>query len=358
MWKNCGKNLNLILLFNMGDKSYNRDMKKILLIILLAGLIVPAPTLASENLFYYFDNVYGFDSYKKNATSIDILAPQVYEVDYDLTVTGPSKKGKKLLREAKKKGSDIMPLLVNNDFSKVLMSDILINSDAQDKIIDFLIEEAKEEGYIGWQYDFENINHLDRNLYTAFVKKTYERLQDEDLQFSVAVVVRNNDYDPTSTNQDWSSAYDYKKLAAASDFLTLMTYDDYNSNGPTASMGYVENIVNYMLTQAPAEKLSLGIPAYCWQWQDGVKVGSTTYKLAEKAYNKANKKTRERGFDEDLGSEYFKFIRSKTENVIWCDSAESFELKDELITEKGMRGFSVWALGQEDSDVWKYLKSK
>lgn len=333
-------------------------MKKTFLIILLATIILPTPTLASENLFYYFDNVYGFDSFKKNSNSIDILAPQVYEVNYDLSIKQPSTKGKKLLREAKKKKADVMPLLVNKDFSKVLMSDILINQKAQDKIIDFLIDEAKDEGYIGWQYDFENINHLDRDLYVAFVKKTYERFKVEDLKFSVAVVVRNNDYDPNSKNQDWSSAYDYKKIASYSDFMTLMTYDDHNSNGPTASMAYVENIVEYMLTQAPAQKLSLGIPAYCWQWQDGKKVASTTYKLAEKAYNKANKKTKERGFDNDLGSEYFKFVRSGVENVIWCDSAKSFELKDDYIKEKGLRGFSVWALGQEDPGLWKYLKNK
>jgi spore germination protein YaaH len=333
-------------------------MNKLILTFILISLTLPTPILASENLFYYFDNVNGYNSFKKNYKEIDILAPQIYEVGYDLKVSTPNSKQKKLLREAKRRDSKVMPLLVNKSFDKVLMSDILINKKAQDDIIDFLIKEAKKEKYIGWQFDFENINHLDRDMYTAFVKKTYQKLKAENLQLSVAVVVRNNDYDPNSKNQDWSSAYDYKNLAFNSDFLTLMTYDDLNSNGPTASMAYVENILNYMLTQTSADKMSLGIPAYCWQWQDGKKVASTTYYLAEKAYKKVNKKNKDRGFNEDLGVEYFKFLRDGVQNVIWCDNAKSFELKENLITKKGLRGFSMWALGQEDSKLWKYLKNK
>jgi len=333
-------------------------IKKTSLLILLACLILPMPILASENLFYYFDNVNGLNSFKKNYKEIDIVAPQVYEVGYDLKVSTPNSKQKKLLREAKNKDVQVMPLLVNKSFDKVLMSDILINDKAQDEIITFLIKEAEKQEYIGWQFDFENINHLDRVLYTAFVKKAYQKLKAEGLQLSVAVVVRSNDYDPTSKNQDWSSAYEYKNLAVASDFLTLMSYDDPLSVGPTASLPYLNRILDYMLTQAPAEKLSLGIPAYCWQWQDGEKVASVTYKLAQKAYTAANKKTKSKTFDEKLGVEYFKFLRDGVQNEIWCDNARSFEIKDELIAEKGLRGFSVWALGQEDSNIWKYLKTK
>lgn len=334
------------------------SIKKTFSLILLISLILPLPTFASENLFYYFDNVNGLNSFKKNHNQVDILAPQVYEVGYDLKVSTPNSNQQKLLREARNQDSQVMPLLVNKSFDKVLMSDILINSKAQDDIIKFLIKEAKAKKYIGWQFDFENINHLDRSLYTAFVKKTYKKFQVENLKLSVAVVVRDDEYDSKSKNQDWSSAYEYKNLANNSDFLTLMTYDDPGSNGPTSSLAFVQSILDYILTQAPANKLSLGIPAYCWQWQDGKRVASVAYSSAEKAYNTISQKNRSKGFDKDLGEEYFKFLRDGVQNVIWCNNAQSFELKDKLIADKGLRGFSMWALGQEDSDIWRYLKNK
>jgi spore germination protein YaaH len=327
-----------------------------LLVVIFAAVLLAAPSsaFASENLFYFFKNVNGFADFQKNHKQIDIIAPQIYEVGNDLKVSKPI--DKKLIKEAKKKKVDTIPLLVQKGFSKVLMSDILLNTKAQDDIIAFMIKEAKANKYAGWQFDFENINHLDRDMYTAFVAKTGEALKKEKLSFSVAVVVRSTDYDPTSKNQDWSSVYDYKNLAKHVDFLSLMTYDDPYSVGPVASLPYVERILDYMLKQAPAEKLSLGIPFYCWQWQNGVRAGSTTYNLALKAYKKGTDKTRV--YDEVLGAEKFSFKTKHVEHEIWCDNDQSFEAKQALIDEHGLRGFSVWALGQGDSAIWSLLKKQ
>ncbi len=333
---------------------------KILAGFILGLLMIPTGAFAAtsssqndsqENIFYFFKNVYGFSDFKSNYKKIDIVAPQIYEVGYNLKVTAP--KDKKLIREAKNKKVDTMPLLVQKSFDKVLMSDILLSQTAQDEIINFMIEEAKKWGYIGWQFDFENINHLDREMYSDFVAKTYDRLKAEDLKFSVAVIVRSNEYDPNSKNQDWSSAYDYDVLAENSDFLSLMTYDDPQSIGPVASLPYIEKILKYMLTQAPAEKMSLGIPLYCWHWQDGSRIGSTTYNLANKMYKKG--KDREKEFDSDLGAEYFKYISKGVKNEIWCDSDESVKAKKEIVNKYGLRGFSAWALGQGDKSAWKVL---
>lgn len=339
-------------------------MKKIISIFVLCLVLVSgfAPSLVfsatnetekkdQENIFYFFKNVYGFSDFKSNYKKIDIVAPQIYEVGYDLKVSAP--KDKKLIREAKKRKVETMPLLVQKSFDKVLMSDILLNEKAQDEIIDFMIKEAKTWNYSGWQFDFENINHLDREMYVDFVAKTYERLKAENLKFSVAVIVRANDYDPNSKNQDWSSAYDYKELSKNSDFLSLMTYDDPHSVGPVASIPYVEKILNYMTTQAPTEKMSLGIPLYCWHWQDGSRIGSTTYNLATKMHRKG--KEREKGFDKNLGAEYFRYTSKGVENEIWCDSDESVKAKKEIVQKYGLRGFSAWALGQGDKSAWKVL---
>lgn len=326
-------------------------MKRIITLFLLTSFILPAPVLAQEDIFYFFDNQYGLSSFKKNHKKIDIIAPQVYEVGEDLKVS--KIKEKKLVKEAKKRKVDTMPLIYQSEFSKVLMSTILITPKAQDEIISFMIKEAKKQKYIGWQFDFENINHLDRDMYTAFVKKTYEALKKEGLKFSVAVVVRDNDYDPNSKNQDWSSAYDYAKLAENSDFLSLMTYDDPKSIGPVASLDYVNRVLDYMLTKTSPEKLSLGVPLYCWQWQDGKRVASTTYRLAQKAYNKIKKSERSRGFNHVLGAEFIQFNRDGVNNIIWCDNKESIEIKKNIVKDRGLRGISAWALGQEDKSFWK-----
>lgn len=320
---------------------------------ILSVLIFPVQIFAAEeqeNIFYYFDNVNGYKDFKSNYKKIDILAPQIYVVGDDLKIENPKSKSLKVVKEAKRKNVETIPLLVQKGFDKVLMSDILLTQSAQDEIIEYMVKEARKYGYTGWQFDFENINHLDRDMYTDFVRKTYEALKKENLKFSVAVVVRSNDYDPTSKNQDWSSAYNYKELAKYSDFLSLMTYDEPYSTGPVASLPYVERTLKYMMTQAPAEKLSLGVPMYCWHWVDGNRIGSTTHGLAEKNYRKG--KDRSTGFDEILGATYYKFTRSGEENVIWCDTDKGVEKKKTIVEKYGLRGFSLWALGQGDKKMW------
>lgn len=317
-------------------------------------LVFPTQIFAAENIFYYFDNVNGYKDFKKNYKAVDILAPQIYIVEEDLKVKAPKSKSLKVVKEAKKKKVDTVPLLVQKGFDKVLMSDILLNHKAQDEIINYMIKEADKQGYKGWQFDFENINHLDRDMYTAFVKKTHERLKAEDLSFSVAVVVRSKPYDPNSKDQDWSSAYDYKELAKYSDFLSLMTYDEPYSTGPVASLPYVNRTLNYIMTEVPANKISLGVPMYCWHWVNGKRIGSTTHELAVKHYRKG--KDRESRFDDILGATYFKFTKNGAENVIWCDTDKGVEKKREIVDKYGLRGFSFWALGQADSKFWNALK--
>ncbi len=335
-------------------------MKKIFnflcITVLALTLIVPQTIFAGEGLFYFFNNVYGLTNFKKNANNIDIIAPQVYTVGHDLKIKKPTKDSIKLLKEAKNKNVALVPLLVNANFDKVLMSTILITPQAQDEIIEFMIDEAKKYNFAGWQFDFENINHLDREMYVAFVAKTYKEMQKNNLQFSVAVVPRSKPYDATSNDQDWSSGYDFGEIAKHTDFVSLMSYDDHRSNGPVASLPYTQKILDYMKTQIPAEKISLGIPLYCWKWDNQLnkKVQNLTHKLAMKEYQKG--KNKKRGYDKDLGSDWFTYTLKKREYTTWCESEESIKAKLDMIEDQKLRGFSAWALGQEPTWLWKLLK--
>lgn len=323
-------------------------------ILLLSILIIPQNVFAGEGLFYFFNNTYGFTNFKKNYSDIDVIAPQVYTVGYDLKVKKPS--NTKILKEAKRKKIKTVPLLVNANFDKVLMSSILLDTNAQDEIIKFMIDEAKKYDFAGWQFDFENINHLDREMYVDFAERTYKEMKKNNLEFSIAVIPRSRDYDPNSNNQDWSSGYDFKKLAEHSDYLSLMSYDDPASVGPVASIPYTEKILDYMLTQVPAEKMSLGIPLYCWKWNNMIngRVGSLTHKLASKEYQKG--KDKDKGYNEDLGAQYYSYTYKKVPYTVWCEGEESMQAKLDLIREHNLRGFSAWALGQEPTWLWKILK--
>lgn len=327
-------------------------MKKNILILILL-LLVATPAFASEALFYIYSNNAGVETFKKNFSNVDVLAPQIYEVGYDLKITGP--RDKKLSTVGKSKKVKVVPLIVNKSFDKALMTQILDSEEAKNKIISFMLSEAKKKKYAGWQFDFENLSHLDRDAYTSFVEKAGKSMKEANLEFSVAVVPRSDDYNPNDKYQDWSSGYDYKALSENSDFLSVMSYDDPNSVGPVASMPFLIRIYDYLTKKVEPEKLSMGIPLYCWHWQKGFdkKLESLSYYQAKKL--KKETKAKEI-YDEELEAVSFVYKKDGLEHKIWCENGKSFAEKLKLIDQYGMRGFSAWALGGEDDKIWKAVR--
>lgn len=340
-----------------------KNIKKTMFIVIIALLIHPAfsdAKSADENIFYYFPNTMGYESLRDNHRDIDILAPQIYTVGYDLKLG--EAESEDVLEFAKKKRMDVMPLVVQSDFSKQLMTYILDREEVQDDLISDLIKEAKDRKYVGWQFDFENLNHLDRARYADFVEKAGKEFKRKNLLFSVAVIPRTTDYNPTSTNQDWSSGYDIEKIAKNSDFISVMSYDDPLTKGPVSSMEYLKKALAHTQKYVPDNKISLGIPLYCWQYEIGnpEKVASVTYPISAAT----QKKYKEYGalslyVDGDYETEVFLFIKPKDNfyalNIIWCDNEQSVEIKQELAEKENLRGLSFWALGQEDERIWKHL---
>jgi len=263
---------------------------------------------------------------------------------------------KKILRLAKKKKIDVMPLVVQANFNITLMSHILNNPEYQDKIIEDLIDEAKDNKYIGWQFDFEGIYHKERDLYVEFVKKANKDFKKEGLKFSVAVIPRTTPYNDSSEEQDWSSGYNIKGIAENSDFVSIMSYDDPLSLGPVSSMQYLKKVVGDTLQYVEPNKISMGIPLYCWQYEVGKskKVASVVYEVA-KATQKKYKDNGVGSFYTDFyEAEIFAFIKKDTGvNYIWCDNTKSVGVKLDYAKQLGLRGASFWAIGQEDEKMWR-----
>jgi spore germination protein len=310
----------------------------------------------TENIFYYYPNQNGYESVKKNYRNIDILAPQIYTVGYDLTLG--EAESEDILELADKKRIDVMPLVVQTGFDKILMTRLLDDEDAQDDLIDDLVDEAKDRDFIGWQFDFENINYLDRDRYTDFVEKAYIEFKEKKLKFSVAVIPRTTTFNPYAGSQDWSSGYNIAAIAAVSDFVSIMSYDDPRSIGPVSSLQYLDAVLAETLKDTPAEKISLGVPFYCWQYEigNGGKIASVTYEISKNTQEKYEDNGVFSLYLDSLGAEIFAFVKDTGRvNYIWCDNRESVETKNNIVKDKGLRGMSFWALGQEDPDIWKDL---
>jgi spore germination protein len=284
------------------------------------------------------------------------VMPQTYSFDRNLRLNKVADGG--IHDAANKTDTKIIPLVFQDGFDRTLMSVILNIKPIQKLLISQLIAEAKKEDLTGWQYDFENIAPGDKDLYTDFVKLSAESFDQANLEFSVAIVPRQSDFNPATDDHNWSVAYDLKKIAEYADYVTLMTYDDPLSVGPAGSKPFAERTIKYALGQAPAEKLSLGIPLYCWKWyvNDGYRRrGSISQKLTVEDVDEAVFGID--GYNNTLESEWYLYlVNSGNIYMTWCDGVKGFEAKLDLIDKYNLRGFSAWALGQETQDIWEELE--
>ena len=330
----------------------------IVFLCLFAFFVVPflcSAVQTPEKIFYMSQlrEKEGIKSLEKNADKIDILAPQFYAVSTRLKFVGGL--GTQLKEIIGQKKIKVMPLIANTGFRQDVMHNLLLSEKAQNEIINSLIAEAKKEKYIGWQFDFENINYLDKDLYSAFVEKTAQSLHKNGLILSVAAVSRSVDYEDTDFFKNWGGAFDYARIAKAVDFISLMTYDDPNSVGPVASLPFINKVLNYVKDNIPPEKLSLGIPLYYWGWNaDSSKKVTTSGTYSRLLGIKSNFRYNF-GFDEALGASWLTYFWQNNQYKIWYQDKQSFKNKLDIVNNNNFRGFSSWVLGVEDPDIWNVL---
>lgn len=314
-----------------------------------------AEAAAYERLFYFREGANARKSFFANPKSIDTFAPQNYQVDKNGHLIGTIKPD--LLAFAKKNKIKVMPLLTNGAFSTSTCESFLNDPARQEILINNLILEAKDFGYIGWQIDFEQMELAYRNKFSEFIERAYTVFQKNNLKLSVAVIaqVSENPEDyPKNLWQRIIGVYDYARLAKSTDFISLMSYDDPNSQGPVAGYDWLNKVIDFSLTKIPKEKISLGLAFYYWQWRhvDGKRVGIGGN---EGIQNVLNKYKVNFSFDEDEQAPYFDFWKGGVGYRIWYENAKSIKQKIALIKEHGLYGFSAWALGLELSSVYSVM---
>src|SRR5579862_702201 len=240
------------------------------LCLLLAAFAPAAYAKTPVALFYMTNSPNSIRDFFAHSSQIDLLVPTWYDVDQNGLVTGEPEPA--VLAQAQSEKLPVMPIdaLGNKRWLHLLVG----NAEAQARMNDALIRECKDHGYIGFQFDIEDIDYLDRDGLSALVKTTADALHAKGLQLSIATVPNAPGYPGGGgfakwIYTDWRGAYDLAALAKSVDLICLMTYDQqtrWTMPGPVAGWQWTTENLNYALKVVPPEKLSLGIPLYGYHW--------------------------------------------------------------------------------------------
>jgi len=137
-------------------------------------------------LFYMTREPKSVRSFLAHADKIDLLVPAWYSVDADGLVSGGP--NPLVLETAKQHHVAVMPLVANGDFVQEDFHKLLKNAAAKESMFAELIRACKENGYTGFQFDFENVHWTDRDALSEMVRDAAAAFHREGLQLTIATV--------------------------------------------------------------------------------------------------------------------------------------------------------------------------
>lgn len=320
-------------------------------------------------LFYMTNSAPSVQSFLNHADKIDILVPTWYSTDvHGLVWGGPNSQ---VMQVAREQHVAVMPI-IGSGMGPTEYHEFFNDAAARHAMEQALVRECKQNGYMGIQFDFEDVSWLDADALSKTVAETASVLHAAGYRLSIATVPNAPGY-PGETAysawmfRDWRGAYNLKALAQSVDLICLMTYDQhtrYTPPGPVAGYPWVIENLKYALADVPKNKLSLGIPVYGYHWFAGMPPGgknvpnnSAEYIGAPAALQLAHAYHAKLQWDPDDKTAWFYFYRADDREWIFFTDARTFAARYDLVKQDDLEGFCSWVLGEEDPAIWQLLPS-
>ncbi|MBP1964710.1 S-layer homology domain-containing protein [Paenibacillus aceris] len=353
-----------------------RRWRKVVVTLAVAGILTIATstgphdaqaqassTQGKFNMSYmYFGNPSSYTSQvDKSGQTLDVVAPSYFHINADGSLQLSDTLQASFITDMHQRGKRVVPFL-SNDFDRILGGKAI---DGREALADQIVKAIKDNDLDGIQLDIENVDAAYRDKYTDLVKILREKLSN-DKEVSVAVAAN-----PTGTTTGWTGLYDYKALAAVSDYLMVMAYDEsYPGDptpGPVASLPFVEKSIQYAVSQAPSNKIVLGVPFYGRYWNqnaaaNGSGISAQTLSKLITTYGGSVR------FDSASQSPVATFTIRPTDvessingnkletgdYTVWFENEQSLKEKLKLVSKYNLKGTGSWSLNQETADTWDY----
>lgn len=338
------------------------------------ALTCEASAQAPEALFYMTKESRSVQAFIDHVDKIDLLAPGWYDVNEEGLVSGGP--NILVLNIAKEQKIGVMPIVANFDFNQKDFHAFVHNEKARQSFLDQLVKAAKQYGYVGFQFDFEHVDYLDRDALSTQVQEAYHLLHQNGLLLSIAVVPNVPDKSIEGAFgafmfRNWRGAYDLQALSPSVDFVCLMTYSIHNqwtTPGPISAWQWALDNIDFALKSVPPSKLSVGIPLFGYRWYTGAphNQGTPTESpnpTAERltgaeAVLLAKSRQASVNWDPVDHTAWTWYYRDYNREWVFFTDERSFKERYDLVRNRKLRGFCAWVLGEEDPSIWAALPKR
>lgn len=296
---------------------------------------------------------------EKHAHALTFLAPFSYRINRDGSLTPPLLNRFMEISAANQTNvSFVVTNLEGGSFSSELIHIILTVQAVQNNLIDNIINMASAGDFEDVHLDFEFIPPEDREAYNEFLRRLKVRTTQSGLLLSTALAPKTS-----STQQGLLyEAHDYRAHGEIVDFVVIMTYEWGYSAGPplaVSPINEVERVLNYALTEIPAEKILMGQNLYGYDWTLPFVAGESFARAVspQQAIRIARENNVAILYDEVAQAPFFNYMTVEgIEHIVWFEDARSIQAKFDLIKRLGLLGIAYWKLGLSFPQNWLLLE--
>jgi len=279
---------------------------------------------------------------------VQSISPVWYVLDGTAALTqSPHQKGSEIIALAKKNTVQITPTIFN-DFDGERVANLIGDKAKIADFLDTLITIIDDHDFAGIDLDLEVIEEDDKLAFSRLVDAVGQLVHQKGKLLSVTVHAKagKNDW-PGSLGQDW------QEISKYADRVRIMVYDYHNSKtepGSISPIDYLEDVVDYAVSQIPLAKIVIALPLYGYDWSQEKDVIPLTY---EAISSMVNKNRIEVQLEKQSFSKHFDYQQDGVGHEVWFEDAQTLEQKIRLVQSKGINKFYFWKLGGEDKRVWE-----
>ncbi|NMM63977.1 glycoside hydrolase family 18 [Clostridium sp. P21] len=320
---------------------------------LVQSILFPTKSVLAYTGSYYSGDDLSYKSLVSYSGLIDGIATDTYNIDGLGNITGSVPYEQIEYANANKISTYAM---ISNSFNGNITKILLESSVNRQNLINNIAYALKKNNYKGVNIDLEGIFYYNRDEFTQFIKDLYNTLNPQGFEVTVSIPSKIMD----NPQDAGAGAYDYREIGKFSDKVMIMTYDEHwsgGSPGPIASIGWVEEVINYAVSVIPNDKVMLGLAAYGYDWASN-RNSADAYTINQ-SYNKAYRSDVQVKWDSASKSPYFNYIDNyDVYHSVWFENSTSIGYKLDLVNNYNLAGVAIWRLGLENSDYWDMINKK
>ncbi len=238
----------------------------------------------------------------------------------------------------------LTPLDAQGNFNDNIAIRIFENSNARENLINNIEANMRNKNMGGIDFDFEYLAAEYADDYVRLVADTSQRLRPLGCLTTVALAPKVSTDQPGLLYQ----GHDYAGMGKAADYCLLMTYEwgyTYGPPLPVSPINSVRRVLDYGISQIPAEKILMGMSNYGYDWKLPFVQGEskaeklTNYQaLARAEYYGASVE-----YDEEAQAPFFTYTAPDgSEHIVWFENEQSWLARLALVSEYGLAGISIW----------------